>query len=50
MRVRNYYGIAGSTAIHHRPIQRVETGPRRPITARGRAVLEASRRRTTTAR
>ena len=43
MRHRNYYGNAGSAPP--KQVQRQEPGPRRPVTSRGRMVLESSRRR-----
>ena len=49
MRIRNFYGPA-STAPANKTATRSATGPRRPITSRGREVLEASRRRTTGSR
>jgi hypothetical protein len=44
MRQRNAYGLAGTpnTRANIRP---VTTGPRRPVTERGRMALESSRRR-----
>jgi len=43
MRHRNYYGYAGNGVP--KQVQRQERGPRRPVTSRGRMVLESSRRR-----
>ena len=45
MRQRNGYGLAGTTA-HPRSAQRTPLRHRQPVTARGREVLESSRRRT----
>jgi hypothetical protein len=44
MRNRNGYGPAGP-ASSPRSGQRAASGLRRPVTARGRAILEQSRRR-----
>jgi hypothetical protein len=46
MRIRNFYGIVG-TGTAQRTGTRTGSGPRRPVTPRGREVLEASRRRIT---
>jgi hypothetical protein len=43
MRQRNSYGLAGNAS--QRTNQRPVTGPRRPVTPRGRMVLASSRRR-----
>jgi hypothetical protein len=43
MRQRNIYGFAGTRTF--KPSQQPGSGPRRPVTARGRMVLASSRRR-----
>jgi hypothetical protein len=46
MRIRNFYGLIGTGASYRSGTTRTGSGPRRPVTPRGRAVMEASRRRT----
>jgi hypothetical protein len=43
MRQRNIYGFAGTRTL--KQAQQPGSGPRRPVTARGRMVLASSRRR-----
>jgi hypothetical protein len=45
MRQRNAYGLAGTPNV--RQNDRPATAPRRPVTQRGRMILEKSRRRLT---
>lgn len=46
MRQRNPYGMASTPSARATTV-RPEPGPRRPVTQRGRMVLESSRRRLT---